>query len=72
MSERADEIQLFDSMRVRRGNSHELGSCNACARHCTASGQLYHDVREITFRGMLVRVCDECAKELIQKLKEHA
>jgi hypothetical protein len=57
------EITIIES------TSTKLGSCNACTVFTTKDGVVPHVVWQVTLRSLSFRVCVECKKELMEKLK---
>lgn len=58
---------------VRRGRAMAMGSCCSCGRHKAFDSTTPETVIEIGLGGncrTIVRVCEDCAKELIEKLKK--
>ncbi len=53
---------------VTTGSSKNEGGCNGCTDHITEFGGQNHKVYVIQLRGVIVRVCDSCRKELLLKL----
>jgi hypothetical protein len=49
-------------------SSRDAGSCNACARHNTATGITDHRVLEVHLQGLSFRLCDICFAALHAKL----
>lgn len=50
-------------------SSVQAGSCNACTNHNTKTGVSPHTIWEVTLRSIGFRLCAECKKELLRKLK---
>jgi hypothetical protein len=50
---------------VKKGTKKELGHCLSCS-----SSDHYITVYEIELNSLTLRVCRNCRKELIRKLKE--
>ncbi len=54
---------------VTRRSSRQEGTCNACTRHYHGNGCNEHVVFVIETRGVQVRVCSDCRRELLEKLR---
>jgi len=55
-------------MEIAIAQSRHVGSCNGCPKHITSFGAVPHQVWVIDLRGCSVRLCADCAKELVYLL----
>lgn len=52
-------------LRVFWASSYNFGGCNNCSRHMGSDGQRTHQILNVQMeRGMSVRFCEPCLKEL--------
>lgn len=56
------------SISVIKSTRNKIGSCIACSYLFYDVMEIKPTVFEITFGDIIVRVCESCKKELIQKL----
>lgn len=52
-------------------NNH-VGYCNFCDHHITEWGGVAHAVLQLSGGGLLARLCQQCAKELLPALAAFA
>lgn len=55
---------------VLKKSSRDAGSCNACSRYSTPNGVALHPVLEVNLRTLSFRLCEDCRKELLNRLFE--
>lgn len=51
------------------GKDNHVGGCNFCNRWTDANGHINHEVVELSGGGLIVRICRDCARELLPTLQ---
>jgi hypothetical protein len=57
---------------VAYSRNNSVGGCNFCSRHITSDGGTPHAVLQLSGAGLLARVCQDCASELLPTLQAFA